>query len=136
MVDCINDKNTERHRCKIFQLSNEHNLCWQDYLKWYQEAGFNVQILSYQRWANKLLEIKQGNALIPLIPYYSAEASEANLRQNNITDYSNQNLLKQLKLFDYSLPQPKPAFKKAHLSFLVNSGFLDGIKNDNQSINL
>ncbi len=120
------------HECvsDIFHLCNHHHLVWRDYIEWYQQAGFSLEILPYAQWAKRLMDIDQANALAPLIPFYCDATSEQSLRSNSQTHYDNSKTQAQLSRLGFTLPLPERDLRQSHMGYLINSGYLDGIKHE------
>ncbi|MEW6734060.1 MAG: amino acid adenylation domain-containing protein, partial [Acidobacteriota bacterium] len=61
---------------KNFHLVNPQRIKWNDLVKWIEQYGYTIKLISYDEWITKLIAANQGlkeNALLPLISIFTEQ---------------------------------------------------------------
>ncbi|MFL9462640.1 amino acid adenylation domain-containing protein [Scytonema tolypothrichoides VB-61278_2] len=105
-----------------FHVVNPHPALWSNVMTWLWSFGYSLEVISYDRWRARLLEVAEhssDNALYPLIPFFAESAP------NDLVTFDCQNTLSGLAGTSINCPSVSAELLSTYLSYYIRSGYLE-----------
>jgi thioester reductase-like protein len=112
---------------RVFNLSNPHLVAWEMLLRWLQDCGYTVRMVSNEVWREQHLQnLDKENALFPVLPLYlGGEITERHVGLlTKLAKVRNDGTAQMLGRLKMSFPLIDQNLWQRYLRFFQDSGFL------------
>ena len=110
---------------RTFHITNPESLAWNDFVKWIQRYGYELETVPYLEWRQELARriAIAGNALEPFLPMFSE--SDIPPHERGPQRFSCRNTIEALTYAAIACPPPDPSLLNTYFSYLLRSRFLE-----------
>jgi len=87
-------------------------------VKWLNEYGYKIKIISHEKWLEMLMTITTDNALFPFLPHYLAQQTEPHTPETAMNK-----ALQQLKEIGVDYPKVDDVMLRRYMNYLCEIKF-------------
>lgn len=103
----------------VYHIDHPTGIMWSDLVAWINDFGYDVKLIPIKQWQEKLVTIRQDNALFPFLPYYLAIPENPGSPDVSITRAT-----KLLNSLNITYPDINDALLTIYFDYMQQMGFL------------